>query len=111
MREVRILKRVLSPVVQARINHSRDVQREKDDDTRLGSKGKAHRLVNDEEKNERSHLSMLMAHRFRMLAVHIITSSVSRMSQWMRLKCHSPTTFAQGDKHKRCFQHTLFHLL
>lgn len=40
-----------------------------------------------------SHLSMLMAHRLRILAVHIMTSKVSRMSQWMRLKRHSPTTF------------------
>lgn len=39
------------------------------------------------------HLSMLMAQRLRMLAVHIMTSRVSRMSQWMRLKRHSPTTW------------------
>lgn len=28
-----------------------------------------------------THLSMLMAHRFRMLAVHIMTSRVTKMSQ------------------------------
>lgn len=39
------------------------------------------------------HLSMLMAHKLRMLAVHIMTSSVSRMSQWIRLNLHSPTTY------------------
>jgi len=38
------------------------------------------------------HLSMLMAHKLRMLAVHIMTSRVSRMSQWIRLNLHSPTT-------------------
>ena len=38
------------------------------------------------------YLSMLMAHRLRMLAVHIMTSRVSRMSQCRRLKRHSPTT-------------------
>lgn len=46
-----------------------------------------------DRKKEETHLSMLMAHRLRMLAVHIMTSRVSRMSQWIRLKRHSPTTF------------------
>ena len=38
------------------------------------------------------HRSMLMAQRLRMLAVHIITSRVTKMSQWILLKRHSPTT-------------------
>lgn len=39
-----------------------------------------------------AHLSMLMAHRFRMLAVHIMTSRVTKISQWILLNFHSPTT-------------------
>ena len=38
------------------------------------------------------HLSMLMAQRLRILAVHIITSRVTKISQWIRLNLHSPTT-------------------
>lgn len=36
------------------------------------------------------HLSMLMAQRFRMLAVHIITSMVTKISQQIRLNVHTP---------------------
>lgn len=36
------------------------------------------------------HLSMLMAQRFRMLAVHIITSRVTKTSQQRRLKFQTP---------------------
>lgn len=39
-----------------------------------------------------THRSMLMAHRLKMLAVHIITSRVTKMSQWILLKRHSLTT-------------------
>lgn len=44
-----------------------------------------------------AHLSMLMAHRFRMLAVHIMTSRVTKMSQWILLNFHSPTTWRQTN--------------
>lgn len=37
-----------------------------------------------------SHLSMLIAQRFKMLAVHIITSMVTKISQQMRLKVQTP---------------------
>lgn len=37
-----------------------------------------------------AYLSMLIAQRFKMLAVHIITSMVTKMSQQMRLKVHTP---------------------
>lgn len=37
-----------------------------------------------------SHLSMLIAQRFKMLAVHIITSMVTKTSQRMRLKVQTP---------------------
>ena len=37
-----------------------------------------------------THLSMLMAQRFKMLAVHIMTSIVTKTSQQMRLKVQTP---------------------
>lgn len=42
--------------------------------------------------DSRTYLSILIAHRLRMLAVHIMTSKVTKMSQWILLKRHSPTT-------------------
>lgn len=36
-----------------------------------------------------------MAQRLRMLAVHIMTSRVMKISQWIRLNLHSPTTCKQ----------------
>ena len=37
-----------------------------------------------------THLSMLIAQRFKMLAVHIMTSMVTKISQQMRLKVQTP---------------------
>lgn len=42
--------------------------------------------------DRRTYLSILIAQRLRMLAVHIMTSNVTKMSQWILLKRHSPTT-------------------
>lgn len=36
---------------------------------------------------------MLIAQRLRMLAVHIMTSRVTKISQWTLLNRHSPTTY------------------
>lgn len=44
-----------------------------------------------------SHLSMLMAQRFRMLAVHIMTSMVTKMSQQMRLNVQTPPVTCTSD--------------
>lgn len=44
-----------------------------------------------------SHLSMLMAQRFRMLAVHIITSMVTKMSQQIRLNVQTPPVTCTSD--------------
>lgn len=43
-----------------------------------------------QEGRPQPYLSMLMAQRFRMLAVHIMTSRVTKMSQQTRLKFHTP---------------------
>lgn len=42
------------------------------------------------EGDSQPYLSMLMAQRFRMLAVHIMTSRVTKTSQQMRLKFQTP---------------------
>lgn len=44
-----------------------------------------------------SHLSMLMAQRFRMLAVHIITSMVTKISQQIRLNIQTPPVTCASD--------------
>lgn len=54
----------------------------------------------------RTHRSMLMAQRLRMLAVHIITSRVTKMSQWILLKRHSPTTQKRKNINKWQFTAT-----
>lgn len=43
-----------------------------------------------QEGDSQPYLSMLMAQRFRMLAVHIMTSRVTKTSQQMRLKFQTP---------------------
>lgn len=44
-----------------------------------------------------SHLSMLIAQRFRMLAVHIITSMVTKISQQIRLNVQTPPVTCISD--------------
>ena len=45
------------------------------------------------------YLSMLMAHRLRMLAVHIITSSVTKMLQYSRPKTQAPPMTCSRHTH------------
>ena len=51
-----------------------------------------------------SYLSILMAQRFRMLAVHIMTSRVTKTSQQMRLKFQTPpVTWALETRRRLVF--------
>lgn len=43
------------------------------------------------------YLSILMAHRLRMLAVHIMTSRVTKTLQYILLKSHAPPTTWTGN--------------
>lgn len=56
------------------------------------------------EGDSQPYLSMLMAQRFRMLAVHIMTSRVTKTSQQMRLKFQTPpVTWALETRRRLVF--------
>lgn len=56
------------------------------------------------DENSQPYLSMLMAQRFRMLAVHIMTSRVTKTSQQMRLKFQTPpVTWAVETRRRLVF--------
>lgn len=73
-----------------------------------GSRGKTANATHTHTHALHTHLSMLIAHRLRILAVHIITSSVTKMLQQSRLKSQAPPTTCTGQTGRLTTHASLF---